>query len=48
MGKDQIKIEAIVKGGDQMFYVINRPLQMSYTKRQIKTPQRKRLSERTR
>lgn len=48
MQKEKIKIEAIVNGGDQMFYVINRPLQMSYTKRQIRTPKRKRVSERTR
>lgn len=32
MQKEKIKIEAIVKSGDQVFYVINRPLQMSYTK----------------
>lgn len=32
MQKEKIKIEAIVKNGEQVFYVINRPLQMHYTK----------------
>lgn len=32
MEREKIKIEAIVSSGGQVFYVINRPLQMSYTK----------------
>lgn len=32
MGKEKIRIEAIVMHGDHRYYVINRPLQKSYTK----------------
>lgn len=32
MGAEKIKIEAIVKSEHQIFYVLNRPLQMYYTK----------------
>lgn len=32
MNKEKIKIVAIVKSGEQTKYVLNRPIQMSYTK----------------
>ncbi len=32
MEKEKIRIEAIIRNGDRKYYVINRPLQKSYTK----------------